>query len=146
MTFIDNSKACKEAIRQVQIKWLYAAGELLVSAIRPLIPVYTSNLKTSLDYVVDEDKMTLTIGVGEEYAVYVEFGTGEFAENGQGRKGGWAYKDPITGEMVFTWGQEPQPFMRPGYRNQKKSLEKILEKYLSEIGVSSKITMKKVKK
>lgn len=146
MTFVNNSKACKEAIRKAQVKWLYAAGELLVSTIRPLIPVMTSNLKTSLDYVVDEDKMTLTVGVGEEYAVYVEFGTGEFAENGQGRKGGWAYKDPITGETVFTWGQDPQPYMRPGYRNQKKNIEALLAKYLKELGTSAKITMKKVKK
>jgi len=146
MTFVNNSKACKEAIRKAQIKWLYAAGELLVSTIRPLIPVMTSNLKTSLDYVVDEDKMTLTVGVGEEYAVYVEFGTGEFAENGQGRKGGWTYKDPITGETVFTWGQDPQPYIRPGYRNQKKNIEALLAKYLKELGTSAKITMKKVKK
>jgi len=146
MTFVNNSKACKEAIRKAQVKWLYAAGELLVSTIRPLIPVMTSNLKTSLDYVVDEDKMTLTVGVGEEYAVYVEFGTGEFAENGQGRKGGWTYKDPITGETVFTWGQDPQPYMRPGYRNQKKNIEALLVKYLKELGTSAKITMKKVKK
>ncbi|WP_286909629.1 HK97-gp10 family putative phage morphogenesis protein [Clostridium sp. UBA1652] len=146
MTFVNNSKACKEAIRKAQVKWLYAAGELLVSTIRPLIPVMTSNLKTSLDYVVDEDKMTLTVGVGEEYAVYVEFGTGEFAENGQGRKGGWTYKDPITGETVFTWGQYPQPYMRPGYRNQKKNIEVLLAKYLKELGTSAKITMKKVKK
>ncbi|WP_238902673.1 HK97-gp10 family putative phage morphogenesis protein [Clostridium sp. YIM B02506] len=146
MTFVNNSKACKEAIRKAQVKWLYAAGELLVSTIRPLIPVMTSNLKTSLDYVVDEDKMTLTVGVGEEYAVYVEFGTGEFAENGQGRKGGWTYKDPITGETVFTWGQDPQPYMRPGYRNQKKNIEALLAKYLKELGTSAKITMKKVKK
>ena len=96
--FVDNSAACKKAIKEAQEKWLYAVGELLVSAIRPLIPVYTSNLKTSLDYKVDIDKMEVTIGVGEEYAIYVEFGTGEFAENGQGRKGGWTYVDKVTGE------------------------------------------------
>lgn len=144
--FNDNSKACKEVLKKTQIKWLYAVGELLVSAIRPLVPVgYTSNLKTSLDYKVDESDMSIIIGVGEEYAVYVEFGTGEFAENGQGRKGGWYYTDPITGETIFTYGSHPRPYMRPGYRNQKNNIEALLEKYLKEIGVNSKVTIKKVK-
>lgn len=142
--FKDNSKACKEAIKKAEEKWLYAVGEILVGAIRPLIPVETSNLKTSLDYKVDLDEMKVTIGVGEEYAIYVEFGTGEFAENGQGRKGGWTYMHPITGDYVFTWGQEPQPYMRPGYRSQKKNIQALLEKYLKEIGQEgAKITIKK---
>lgn len=142
--FIDNSEACKKAIKEAQEKWLYAVGELLVSAIRPLIPVYTSNLKTSLDYKVDIDKMEVTIGVGEEYAIYVEFGTGEFAENGQGRKGGWTYVDKVTGETIFTYGQSPQPYMRPGFRNNKNNIKKLLEKYLKEIGYEGiKISIKK---
>lgn len=142
--FIDNSKACKKAIKQAQEKWLYSVGELLVSAIRPLIPVYTSNLKTSLDYKVDIDRMEVTIGVGEEYAIYVEFGTGEFAENGQGRKGGWTYTDKVTGETIFTYGQNPQPYMRPGFRNNKNNIKKLLEKYLKEIGYEGiKISIEK---
>lgn len=142
--FIDNSEACKKAIKEAQEKWLYAVGELLVSAIRPLIPVYTSNLKTSLDYKVDIDKMEVTIGVGEEYAIYVEFGTGELAENGQGRKGGWTYVDKVTGETIFTYGQHPQPYMRPGFRNNKNNIKKLLEKYLKEIGYEGiKISIKK---
>lgn len=143
--FVDNSGACKEAIRQAQIKWLYAVGELLVSAIRPLIPVYTSNLKTSLDYKVNESEMSVIVGVNEEYAVYVEFGTGEFAENGQGRKGGWSYKDPVTGDTIFTFGQHPQPYIRPAFRSQKKNIESLLEKYLRGVGVTASITIEKVK-
>lgn len=143
MSFHDNSKACKEAIKKAQEKWLYAVGELMVSAIRPLIPVYTTNLKTSLDYKVDLEEMSVTIGVGESYAIYVEFGTGEFAENGMGRKGGWVYTDHVSGETRFTWGQEPQPYMRPGFRSQKNNVKLLLEKYLKEIGVEANISLKK---
>lgn len=142
--FNDNSKACKDAIKSAYEKWLYAVGELLVSSIRPLIPVDTSSLKTSLDYKVNVDEMTVTIGVGEQYAIYVEFGTGEYAENGQGRKGGWAYKDTQTGETIFTYGSHPKPFMRPGYRSQKQNIKLLLEKYLKEIGhEGAKVTIKK---
>lgn len=145
--FVDNSDACKEALKQAQIKWLYAVGEILVSAIRPLIPVYTSNLKTTLDYKVDEESMEVVIGVGEEYAIYVEFGTGIYAENGQGRKTPWVYTDQVTGEEIFTYGQYPQPYMRPGYRSQKANIKAMLEEELREMGVSGVgIKFKKVNK
>lgn len=133
MMFKNNSKACKAAIKQAEERWLYAVGELLVSAIRPLIPVDTSSLKTSLSYKVDLDKMSVTIGVNEEYAIYVEFGTGEYAENGQGRKGGWVFVDPRTCEKIFTKGSHPKPYMRPGYRSQKRNIEELLERFLREI-------------
>ncbi|MCM8710538.1 HK97 gp10 family phage protein [Clostridium sp. SYSU_GA19001] len=143
MSFHDNSKACKKAIRRAQEKWLYAVGELLVSAIRPLIPVDTSSLKTSLDYKVDIDKMEVIIGVGEHYAMYVEFGTGEYAENGQGRKGGWMFKNYKTGDLIFTRGGHPKPYMRPGFRSQKQNVKALLEKYLKEIGVEASVSFKK---
>lgn len=142
--FQDNSKACKQAIADAEKKWLYVVGELLVSAIRPLIPVDTSSLKTTLDYKVNLSDMSVTIGVNEKYAVYVEFGTGIYAENGQGRKTPWVYTDPKTGERIFTHGSHPKPYMRPGYRSQKENIKRLLEQYLGELGVTANISIKKV--
>ena len=63
-----------------------------------------------------------------EYAPYVEYGTGLFAENGNGRKTGWAYKDEKTGETIWTRGQHPQPYMRPALNeNRQKVVELIKE-------------------
>ena len=47
-----------------------------------------------------------------EYAPYVEFGTGLFAEDGGRTDVPWKYKDD-KGEWHTTSGQKPQPFMRP---------------------------------
>jgi len=144
LTLIDNSDAVKDAIREVQKKWLFAVGELLTSAIRPLIPVDMGNLKTSLDYQIDEETFELVIGVTPEYAIYVEFGTGEYAENGEGRKGGWSYQDPKTGDWVHTIGSKPQPYMRPGYESVKNDLIAVLEKYLNEMDLDGKYKIKVV--
>lgn len=59
-----------------------------------------------------------------EYAPYVEFGTGLFAEGGDGRKDvPWRYQDD-EGNWWETIGQRPQPFMRPAlYENKNKILE-----------------------
>lgn len=58
-----------------------------------------------------------------EYAPYVEFGTGLFAEE-QGRQDvPWHYKDD-KGEWHSTSGMPPQPFIRPAlYENRERILE-----------------------
>ena len=57
-----------------------------------------------------------------EYAPYQEYGTGLFAENGNGRKTGWAYEDEKTGETIFTRGNRPHPFLRPAVNENKDKI------------------------
>lgn len=61
-----------------------------------------------------------------EYAPYVEFGTGLFAEEGNGRKTGWAYEDEETGETIWTRGQRPQPYLRPALNENRNKILEIL--------------------
>lgn len=62
------------------------------------------------------------------YAVYVEYGTGIHAENGQGRKDPWIAPMVIDGEDTFRWteGMHPQPFLRPAWDEKKDEVQKIL--------------------
>ena len=62
-----------------------------------------------------------------EYAPYQEFGTGLFAENGNGRKTGWAYEDEKTGEIIFTRGNRPHPFLRPAVNENKDKIINIIK-------------------
>ena len=130
--FKDNSRACKNAINMANIKWLKAAALVIQSQAKALAPVDTSNLKTSINHNIQVSKLEAYIGTNCDYAIYVEFGTGEFAENGNGRKGGWVYTDP-SGKTWFTKGQKPQPYLRPAYRKNKQALKQLLNKYLREV-------------
>lgn len=56
-----------------------------------------------------------------EYAPYIEFGTGELAESGDGRKGGWYYKD-TDGNWHFTLGMRPRPIMRSALIDKKQEI------------------------
>lgn len=58
-----------------------------------------------------------------EYAPYVEYGTGLFAEGGGRQDVPWCYKDD-EGNWHTTSGQHPQPFMRPALDENR---EKIIE-------------------
>ena len=122
MKFKDNSEAAKQAITEASVQFLFQACLLVEGQAVALAAVQTARLRNSIDHTVDEDELIGYVGSNVEYAVYVEFGTGEFAENGQGRKGGWVYQDP-SGEWFFTWGQEPQPYLRPAFRQNKGRIE-----------------------
>ena len=62
-----------------------------------------------------------------EYAPYVEFGTGLFAEDGDGRKDvPWCYQDD-EGEWHSTRGQKPHPFLRPALNDNRENITKILK-------------------
>lgn len=122
MKFKDNSEVAKQAITDAGVQFLFQACLLVEGQAVALAIAQTSRLKNSIDHTVDEDELVGYVGSNVEYAVYVEFGTGEFAENGQGRKGGWVYQDP-SGEWFFTWGQEPQPYLRPAFRQNKGRIE-----------------------
>ena len=61
-----------------------------------------------------------------EYAPYVEYGTGLFAEE-MGRKDvPWNYQDD-KGEWHSTSGQHPHPFMRPALDENRDQILKILK-------------------
>lgn len=64
-----------------------------------------------------------------EYAPYVEFGTGLFAENGGRMDVPWNYKDD-KGEWHSTSGQKPQPFMRPALEENREEIMRILKEGL----------------
>lgn len=62
-----------------------------------------------------------------EYAPYVEFGTGLFAENGDGRKDvPWCYQDE-KGEWHTTSGIQPMPFLRPALNDNREQIKRILK-------------------
>lgn len=65
-----------------------------------------------------------------EYAPYVEYGTGLFAESGGRKDVPWNYKDD-KGEWHRTSGQHPQPFMRPALNENREQIMKILKEGLS---------------
>lgn len=61
-----------------------------------------------------------------EYAPYVEYGTGLFAEESGRRDVPWVYQDD-KGEWHSTNGQKPQPFMRPALDENREEIIKIVK-------------------
>lgn len=64
-----------------------------------------------------------------EYAPYVEYGTGLFAESGGRTDVPWNYQDD-EGNWHTTSGQKPQPFMRPAFDENREEVIRILKEGL----------------
>ena len=60
-----------------------------------------------------------------EYAPYVEYGTGLFAENGGRKDVPWNYQDD-KGNWHSTSDQKPQPFMRPALNENREKIVDLL--------------------
>lgn len=104
------------------------AGEL-ESQIKRNTAVKTGQTKNSWSHRVTKsgNEHIATIGSTMENAIWEEFGTGEYALNGNGRKGGWFYKDE-DGNGHFTHGKHPR---RPAF-NAYTSLKNKLIKHMQD--------------
>lgn len=61
-----------------------------------------------------------------EYAPYVEYGTGLFAEEGGRTDVPWHYQDD-RGEWHSTSGMKPRPYMRPALNENREQIKRILK-------------------
>lgn len=66
-----------------------------------------------------------------EYAPYVEFGTGLFAENGGRMDVPWNYQDD-EGNWHSTSGMKPQPFLRPALEENREKILRLLKGGIGE--------------
>lgn len=75
----------------------------------------------------ESDLITGIVYTPLEYAPYVEYGTGLFAEAGNGRKDvPWHYQDD-KGEWHSTSGMHPRPFLRPALDENREQIIRLLE-------------------
>ena len=92
-------------------------------------PVDTGELRMSITHYVEGD--TGVVGTNKQYAPYVEYGTGLFAKEGNGRQTPWSYQD-AKGEWHSTKGQKPQPFLEPALLDNEKKIIKIFDEAIKE--------------
>lgn len=137
--FTDNTPRLLEALDSWEERVLTLWGMTVQDYAQLLVPTGTADstgiegyvggaLKQSLTYAIDLAKKTVTIGSNLFYSVYVELGTGIFAEKGNGRKTPWVWKD-FNGKWHFTRGMraanEGKGFLRPAVEDHIDELREI---------------------
>ena len=88
--------------------------------------VDSSQTKGSWQYVVDEGEKKVTVGSPLQNAIWEEFGTGEHAIHGDGRKGCWSYQD-IYGKWHRTRGKKPSRALQRAFDSRKSAIVRIVK-------------------
>lgn len=133
VTITDNSAAVKSAMKDAILRALEKCGLVAEGYAKKLCDGFknpTGNLRNSITHVVDDGETAVYIGTYNEYAIYVELGTGIYAEGGGGRPTPWVYQD-AHGRWHWTRGNEAQPFLKPALEDHKKEYQYIIK---SELG------------
>jgi hypothetical protein len=122
--FKDFTIEVKGAINSLASRVLEEVAGEVESQVKRNTVVDTGKTKNSWTHRVSQsgDGYTATVGSPEENAIWEEFGTGDYALNGNGRKGGWFYVDE-RGKGHFTHGKHPR---RPLYKTYTAMKNKII--------------------
>ena len=107
---------------------LKKACALVEMAAKQKAPKGNGELRRSITSKV-EDKEGI-IFTPLEYAPYVEYGTGLFAEKGGRTDVPWRYKDD-KGEWHITSGMEHRPYMRPALNENRERIKEIIKENLT---------------
>lgn len=127
--FTNNAKVIKKLLNIECEQALTDCGQILKSNVRDLTRVKTGQTKRSFDYRLADKGSELEVKVGSplENAIWEELGTGEYAIEGNGRKGGWYYEDE-KGEGHFTRGKTPSRALYYAIKNCKNAIKSRLGK------------------
>ena len=121
---IDNSEEIKKEFEAALLRGLEKCGLVAEGYAKKLCPVDTGNLRNSITHTVDEQEPAAIIGTNNEYAPYVELGTGKYAEGG--RPTPWVYQDD-EGHWHWTAGNPAQPFLKPAVADHQQTYRNIIE-------------------
>ena len=119
---MDNSKAFLNAFEAACQRALERCGMQAEGYAKDLVPVDTGNLRNSITHKVSGD--AVYIGTNNEYAAYVELGTGKYTEGG--RQDPWVYRDE-EGNWHHTHGQRAQPYLKPAVADHKQTYRNIIK-------------------
>lgn len=87
--FIDNSVKIKDEIESLCYTFLEEAGAEIESQAVNNTRTQSGQTKRKWGHRVDKSALEVKIGNSAENSIWEEYGTGEYALNGDGRKGGW---------------------------------------------------------
>lgn len=134
--FQDNSFQVKSAIESACIAWLHEAAGEIRSQTQRNSRVDTGQTKGSWQYDVDASEKKAVVGSPLENAIWEEFGTGQYALNGDGRKTPWYVpvdgytgkkKPTYQGKVIVVYGKGGKKFYKTDGKKPQRSLQKAFD-------------------
>lgn len=132
--YTNNSAKVKTAINTAVKNFLTEAGGEIQAATIRNSRTDTGQTKGSYEYkvVTGNDEGTVYVGSNYQNAIWEEYGTGEYALQGNGRKTPWVYKDRF-GKWHRTKGKTPNKPLKKAFDSLSGKLEARLAAVLKSI-------------
>ena len=132
VTFNDYSDEVLEAFEAASLRALERCGLQAEGYAKDLCPVDTGALRNSISHKVDPGEPAAYIGTNQEYAAYIEFGTGHYSTTGGGTpKKRWAYMGD-DGKMHIAYPMKPRPYLKPAVANNIGTYRNIFKDEMSK--------------
>lgn len=132
IVFEDNSVQVLNVIEKTAIAWLHEASGEIEAQTKDNYDaagrVRGGDTKRSFKHYVDDGELKSTIGSAMENAIWEEFGTGIYAENGNGRKTPWVYYDAAAGHCYTTRGKKGHRPFQHAYDSKQSAIIRLAEK------------------
>lgn len=132
MKLSKNTDIVKSNLERGCLKWLEETAQALVSKTKENTAVSSGRTRDGWSCILNREEGFAVIGNPLENAVWEEFGTGEYALSGDGRKNGWVYCDK-EGNFHFTYGKQPRRPMMKAYLQLKGEAVSSAENILKEV-------------
>lgn len=129
VVFNDYSADVLNEFHDAVLRALERIGEQAEGYAQDLCPTDTGQLQNSITHQVVENENAVYIGVPggpTSYGIYVELGTGIYAEGGGGRPTPWVYQD-AKGNWHWTRGNRAHPFLKPAVADHPQTYRNIIE-------------------
>lgn len=131
VTFNDYSDEVLQAFDEACLRALERCGLQAEGYAKDLVPVDTGALRNSISHKVDAGEPAAYVGTNQEYAAYVEFGTGRYSTTGGGTpKTHWAYMGD-DGEWHIGKPMQPRPYLKPAVADHVGTYRNIFKDELS---------------
>ena len=131
--FEDNSVKVINAINEAVSNALEEVGGEMESQVKRNTKVKTGKTKASWTHKVDECKYEAYVGSNYENAIWEEFGTGIYAQNGNGRKDvPWVYQSE-DGKWHKTKGKKPRRALQNAFNSMKNRIKKFFEERFNNL-------------
>ena len=127
--FENNVVRVKNAMRDKSLAVLEECAGELESQTKRNTRVKTGMTKNDWIHTVTEHDGEIAgiVGSNNQNAIWEEFGTGEYALAGNGRKGGWTYK-AANGKFYKTTGKKPSRALHKAWASLKNKIINHIQK------------------
>lgn len=128
--FHNNVISVLNALGHAELAFLEEAAGELESQVKRNTSVDFGQLKASWRHKLNEPNMEAVVGSPLENAIWEELGTGEYALNGDGRKGSWyvpvegyigTKKPTYNGQVVIIHGKNGKSFYKTNGKRPKRA-------------------------